>query len=289
MTNRISERTYYPILFSIFLGLQSFFSGCKTLESLFNPIYITAGFEDSSILFYSRESSARTLANDIIPNQTELSGNNEYRTHNFSSTERGFFTIGSLPQRPWKDLPYMKYFAYKFSIESPRLYRGTLLHYPDAGFSLNDVTLDYALQINGPDPLYSRKVDYMYYDTRAFATLYAGYFDNPNWFLGFGFGLGVSQYSLQLVENQREISDIRNARRNIYNTSLIYGYEIGKFFDRTILDQTYFFVEITNEFLFQNPIRATVLTVNGATPDSLYLSLQYFRIGIIKEINLIQK
>lgn len=278
------------LLNRIFLCLFLFSqTNCKTVEALFNPIYITAGFENSSILFYSRESSARTLANDIIPNSKVFKSNDEYRTHNFSSTERGFFTIGSLPQRPWKDIPYMRYFAYKFSIESPRLFRGSLLHYPDAGFRSNDATLDYLLQIRGPDPLYSRRIDYMYYDTRAFGTLYAGYFDNPNFFWGAGFGFGVSQYSLQLVENQREISDIRNARRNIYNISLIYGYQIGRFFDQTILDNTYFFAEITNEFLFQNPIRATVLTANGATPDSLYLSLQYFRIGIIKEINLIQK
>lgn len=273
------------VLILIFL----FFYQCKTIENIINPIYVTAGVESISALFYSREPRDQNFFNDLISATPVAQQNNKYESHSYANAERAFLTIGSIPQRPWKDYGFMKYFAYKFSLESPRLFRGTLVNYPDSGIQTNDVLTAYLLDKQGPNSTFSQRIDYTYYDTRGFAILYAGYFENPNWFIGLGAGAGISSYSLQLVENYRVISDAKNRYRTIYNTSLIYGYKVGKYFDDSILEDTFLYVEFTNEFLFLNPIVANVQTTTGTNADSLYLSMQYARLGIIKEIDLIQK
>ena len=268
-----------------------FITNCKTIENIINPIYVTAGVESISALFYSREPKDQNFLSDLI-NSNPVSSpnpNRQFEIHSNANAERAFLTIGSLPQRPWKDFGFLKYFAYKFTLESPRLFRGTLVNYPDSGIQTNDLWTAYALDKLGPNPLYSQRIDYTYYDARGFAILYAGYFENPNWFLGVGAGAGISSYSLQLVENFRVISDAKNRYRTIYNTSLIYGYKVGKFFDDSLMEDTFLYIELTNEFLFLNPVAANVRTTTGTNADSLYLSMQYARIGIIKEIDLKQK
>jgi len=269
-------------LFALFIV-----QNCKTIENLINPIYVTAGVETISALFYSREPEDYNIFNQVLDSNSASASPQRYQTHSYSSAEKAFFTIGSIPQRPWKDFGFMKYFAYKFSLESPRLFRGTLIHYPDSGIQINDPFLSYAIDKQGPNALYSQRVDFTYYDARGFAILYAGYFDNPNWFFGAGIGAGISNYSLQLVENLQVISDVRNRNRTIYNASLIYGYKIGNYFEDSILEDTYLYLELTNEFLFFNPVAARVTTTNGTNADSLYLNMQYARLGIIKEVNLV--
>ncbi len=245
--------------------------------------------ETVSALFYSREPRNLNLLGDLVGSNPALRQNNNYETHSFSSAEKAYFTIGSIPQRPWKEYGFLKYFAYKLSIESPRLFRGTLVNYPDPGLKVSDPFTAYILDKQGSNSILSQRIDYTYYDARGFAILYAGYFDNPNWFARFGLGAGLSSYSLQLVENFKVISDVRNRTRIIYNTSLIYGYKLGKFFDNSILEDTYLYAELTNEFLFSNPVTASVSTTIGTNADSLYLSMQYARIGLIKEIDVISK
>ncbi|TGL60113.1 hypothetical protein EHQ58_06325 [Leptospira ognonensis] len=278
----------YPKQHAIIL-IFLFFIQCKTIENIINPIYVTAGVESISALFYSREPRDQNFFNDLITATPVAQQNNKYESHSYANAERAFLTIGSIPQRPWKDFGFMRYFAYKFTLESPRLFRGTLVNYPDSGIQTNDILTAYLLDKQGPNATFSQRIDYTYYDTRGFAILYAGYFENPNWFIGLGAGAGLSSYSLQLVENFRVISDAKNRYRTIYNTSLIYGYKVGKFFDDSILEDTFLYVEFTNEFLFLNPVVANVQTSTGTNADSLYLSMQYARLGIIKEIDLIQK
>jgi hypothetical protein len=276
-------------LISIRLFLIVSLTHCKTIENIVNPIYVTAGVESISALFYSREPKDQNFISDLVNANPVAQPNNRYETHSYANAERAFLTIGSIPQRPWKDYGIMRFFAYKFTLESPRLFRGTLVNYPDSGIKTDDLLSAYILDKQGPNPYLSQRIDYTYYDARGFAILYAGYFDNPNWFVGVGMGAGLSSYSLQLVENYKVISDAKNRYRTIYNTSLIYGYKVGKFFDESILEDTFLYVELTNEFLFLNPIAANVRTTTGTNADSLYLSMQYARIGIIKELDLIQK
>ncbi|PJZ68174.1 hypothetical protein CH373_17100 [Leptospira perolatii] len=212
-----------------------------------------------------------------------------------SSVYRAFYSIGSVPGRlpgagelkGW--LSFLNWFAWSFSLTSPRTYRGTLINFPDDGrpYITPEQYLQYQLF---PLPsVFGRKMDYIYEDYQVFFTFYLGYYTGQSFNFGVGPLYGLAFYRLDILENERRVSSVKNELMELKGIRLLMEYKVGQYFPDTILYNAYLFLELTN-FGDQTGkgtvVEQHVLTANNQPAPSLYMSMSTMRLGIRKEIQL---
>lgn len=272
-----------------FLLLLLFSSSCKTLESLINPIYIAVGVETINLDFVSSGGNSPTrdllqrLQGAVFSPFTE----NYKETHATVQSERAFLTLSSPPTRFSKTHWFFRYLGYSINIDSPRFFRGMLKDYPDRGFNSSDPNAVVLSTLLPQNQFITRRVDFLYQEIRSYAGLYLGYWDNPNFYIALGLRYGNAQYSLQLSENDRIISDVRNRNRPLAVGSINFGYDIGKYFPDTILSNTHIFVEAITDLGNRYPLKVETLRSNFESPNSLFVDARFLRIGLLKEIDLL--
>ncbi|MCB1190788.1 MAG: hypothetical protein H7A23_07370 [Leptospiraceae bacterium] len=279
----------YLIKFCLLLILV-FFSSCQTIESFLSPIFITAGIENLELKFVTKNSDRFGVK------KTDLTSNNKFDISKGedvhakdTSTTRGYYTIDSSISQISKTNPFLRYFAYSFTLDSPRIFRGTLKDYPSTGLMDSDPIKAYFLNISNNNVFYGRRINYTYEDTRLFATLYLGYFDSLKWYVGYGVDAGQIKYNFQLIENKVLVTDVVSKYRPLLGQTLLIGYNIGQFFPNSILENTFLYIKVVGSSFYRHPLTNSVQREDGLPTEPLYLHTNFIRLGIRKEIELISK
>ncbi|ALO24751.1 LIC10647 family lipoprotein [Leptospira borgpetersenii] len=290
------------IVLSIWICCTIHFS-CRTLESFFETVILTGGVDSTELNFFTKytplENLIRTNAGFKTPKNNDLPVNHD------PPKSVPFYTVDSIPRRlpgfPFTGyFKFLNYIAYGFTITSPRSFRGNLLNFPDDGRIYSN-PIEQALYGLYPlsDP-FARKAEYLYIDYQFYGTLYLGFLEFQNWNIGIGINLGYSIYDFDILERGFRVSTTRNQTRAIAGFKMLYEYNIGRFFEDTIFYNLYLYMELSSignrEYsdrdIFtvgnfgKTPITQTMPTSNGEGYHDLYLTMNTFRIGIRKEIQL---
>ncbi|AOP35881.1 hypothetical protein A0128_03590 [Leptospira tipperaryensis] len=275
--------------FSLLLTFFTFYSSCRTLESFFETIVLTGGVDSTRLTFSTNYSP---LENVIRTNAGTKESATPDRTVNqdpFKSVP--FYTIGSIPRRipgtPFEGyLKYLNYVAYGLTLTAPRTFRGNLLNFPDDGRLATNLVEQVAYGLYPlPDP-FGRKSEYLYSDYQAYATIYLLFLEFQNWNFGAGFNVGFSVYDFDVLEKNVRISSSRNRVRLVTGLKFLYEYNIGRFLEDSIFYNTYLYFEISRLTSESDPIKQTIPTSTGGTVPDLYLTMDTYRIGVRKEIQL---
>ncbi|KXZ28898.1 hypothetical protein AYB33_17675 [Leptospira santarosai] len=278
-------------------------SSCRTLESFFETVILTGGVDSTQLNFFTKytplENAIRSNAGLKTPQDNDL------RVNQDPPKSVAFYTVGSIPRRlpgfPFTGyFKFLNYVAYGFTITFPRSFRGNLLNFPDDG-RIHSNSVEQALYrlYPLPDP-FARKMEYLYMDYQFYGTLYLGFLEFQNWNLGIGINLGYSVYDFDILERGFRVSTTRNQTRAIAGFKALYEYNIGRFFKDTIFYNLYLYVELSSignrEYVDRDifnignfgktPLTQTIPTSNGEGYHDLYLTMNTFRIGIRKEIQL---
>ncbi|MDI7187890.1 hypothetical protein QMM42_17085 [Leptospira santarosai] len=278
-------------------------SSCRTLESFFETVILTGGVDSTQLNFFTKytplENAIRSNAGLKTPQDNDL------RVNQDPPKSVAFYTVGSIPRRlpgfPFTGyFKFLNYVAYGFTITFPRSFRGNLLNFPDDG-RIHSNSVEQALYRLHPlsDP-FARKMEYLYMDYQFYGTLYLGFWELQNWNLGIGINLGYSVYDFDILERGFRVSTTRNQTRAIAGFKVLYEYNIGRFFKDTIFYNLYLYVELSSignrEYVDRDifnignfgktPLTQTIPTSNGEGYHDLYLTMNTFRIGIRKEIQL---
>ncbi|AVV79012.1 LIC10647 family lipoprotein [Leptospira santarosai] len=278
-------------------------SSCRTLESFFETVILTGGVDSTQLNFFTKytplENAIRSNAGLKTPQNNDLPVNQD------PPKSVAFYTVGSIPRRlpgfPFTGyFKFLNYVAYGFTITFPRSFRGNLLNFPDDG-RIHSNSVEQALYrlYPLPDP-FARKMEYLYMDYQFYGTLYLGFWELQNWNLGIGINLGYSVYDFDILERGFRVSTTRNQTRAIAGFKVLYEYNIGRFFKDTIFYNLYLYVELSSignrEYVDRDifnignfgktPLTQTIPTSNGEGYHDLYLTMNTFRIGIRKEIQL---
>ncbi|EKS08672.1 LIC10647 family lipoprotein [Leptospira santarosai] len=278
-------------------------SSCRTLESFFETVILTGGVDSTQLNFFTKytplENAIRSNAGLKTPQDNDL------RVNQDPPKSVAFYTVGSIPRRlpgfPFTGyFKFLNYVAYGFTITFPRSFRGNLLNFPDDG-RIHSNSVEQALYrlYPLPDP-FARKMEYLYMDYQFYGTLYLGFWELQNWNLGIGINLGYSVYDFDILERGFRVSTTRNQTRAIAGFKVLYEYNIGRFFKDTIFYNLYLYVELSSignrEYVDRDifnignfgktPLTQTIPTSNGEGYHDLYLTMNTFRIGIRKEIQL---
>lgn len=275
-------------VFYIFIFFLVFY--CKTIESFLSPIYITAGVENSELQFVTKSSDRLGLKNIFSKEQNYVPNNEKVDVHaKDTSTTRGYYTIDSSITQLSKENRFLRYFAYSFTLDSPRIFRGTLNDYPGVGIATLDPVKAYFLNISDNNIFFGRRINYTYEDTRFFATFYLGYFDSPNWYIGYGVDMGQIRYHFQLIEKKLLVTDVRGKYRPLLGQTLTIGYNIGQHFPKTILEDTFIYIKVVGSSYFRHPITNALQREDGLLSEPLYLQTNFIRLGVRKKIELIKQ
>ncbi|MDI7219357.1 hypothetical protein QMN07_17835 [Leptospira santarosai] len=278
-------------------------SSCRTLESFFETVILTGGVDSTQLNFFTKytplENAIRSNAGLKTPQDNDL------RVNQDPPKSVAFYTVGSIPRRlpgfPFTGyFKFLNYVAYGFTVTFPRSFRGNLLNFPDDG-RVHSNSVEQALYRLHPlsDP-FARKMEYLYMDYQFYGTLYLGFLEFQNWNLGIGINLGYSVYDFDILERGFRVSTTRNQTRAIAGFKALYEYNIGRFFKDTIFYNLYLYVELSSignrEYVDRDifnignfgktPLTQTIPTSNGEGYHDLYLTMNTFRIGIRKEIQL---
>ncbi|WP_061215819.1 LIC10647 family lipoprotein [Leptospira santarosai] len=278
-------------------------SSCRTLESFFETVILTGGVDSTQLNFFTKytplENAIRSNAGLKTPQDNDL------RVNQDPPKSVAFYTVGSIPRRlpgfPFTGyFKFLNYVAYGFTVTFPRSFRGNLLNFPDDG-RVHSNSIEQALYRLHPlsDP-FARKMEYLYMDYQFYGTLYLGFLEFQNWNLGIGINLGYSVYDFDILERGFRVSTTRNQTRAIAGFKALYEYNIGRFFKDTIFYNLYLYVELSSignrEYVDRDifnignfgktPLTQTIPTSNGEGYHDLYLTMNTFRIGIRKEIQL---
>ncbi|WP_032923240.1 LIC10647 family lipoprotein [Leptospira santarosai] len=278
-------------------------SSCRTLESFFETVILTGGVDSTQLNFFTKytplENAIRSNAGLKTPQDNDL------RVNQDPPKSVAFYTVGSIPRRlpgfPFTGyFKFLNYVAYGFTITFPRSFRGNLLNFPDDG-RIHSNSVEQALYrlYPLPDP-FARKMEYLYMDYQFYGTLYLGFWELQNWNLGIGINLGYSVYDFDILERGFRVSTTRNQTRAMAGFKALYEYNIGRFFKDTIFYNLYLYVELSSignrEYVDRDifnignfgktPLTQTIPTSNGEGYHDLYLTMNTFRIGIRKEIQL---
>ncbi|WP_244247579.1 LIC10647 family lipoprotein [Leptospira yasudae] len=296
----LCKRWIFLLLAGFCLG---FLSSCKTLESFFETIILTGGVDSTQLNFFAKynplEEWVRSNGGLKVPERDVRPVNHD------PPKSVPFYTIGSIPRR-LPGAPYsgyfaiLNYFAYGFTVTSPRTFRGDLLNFPDDGRTSSNLLEQTFFGLYPlPDP-FGRKAEYLYMDYQAYATFYLGFIASQNWNLGIGVNLGYSVYDFDILEKGYRVSTARNQTRAITGFKLLYEYNIGRFFEDTIFYNVYLYLEAStignianndhDSFNLGNfgktPITQTIPASNAEGYHDLYLTMSTLRIGVRKEIQL---
>ncbi|WP_025182391.1 LIC10647 family lipoprotein [Leptospira kirschneri] len=289
------------VVLSIWISCMT---SCKTLESFFESVILTGGVDNTQLNFFTKYNS---LENFVRTNGgSKISDKSDRMVNDDSVKSVAFYTIGSIPRRlpgfPFKGyFKFLNYFAYSFTLTSPRTFRGNLLNFPDDGRVYSNLTEQTLYGVYPlPEP-FARKMEYLYIDYQAYTTLYLGFWELQNWNLGVGVNLGYSIYDFDVLENGFRVSSTRNQKRAIAGFKILYEYNIGRFLQDTIFYNLYLYLEVSSIgnndsrdsrdlFSFGNfsktPITQTIPSNNGESHHDLYLTMNTLRIGVRKEIQL---
>ncbi|MBM9577763.1 hypothetical protein JWG45_11430 [Leptospira sp. 201903070] len=263
---------------------------CRTLESFFETIVLTGGVDSTRLTFSTHYSPLENLVRTAAGSKEVADTDRRVNQDPFKSVP--FYTIGSIPRRipgtPFEG--YMKvlnYMAYGFTLTAPRTFRGNLLNFPDDGRVAANVLEHVVYGLYPlPDP-FGRKAEYLYADYQAYATIYLAFLEFLNWNLGIGINVGFSIYDFDVLEKELRISSTRNRVRFVSGLRLLYEYNIGRFFEDSIFYNTYLYFEVSNlSTLERDPIKQTIPTSTGGAVPDLYLTMDTYRIGVRKEIQL---
>lgn len=276
------SKLFLPV--SLFILLQ-----CNTLQDLITPIYVTAGLESASIRFVSddKQEGLESLSKQFSPEVIRSPFTGLRRVISQQAKDSGFYTLRSVPHVIAPDHWLGRYFAYAFTLDSPRIFRGSLFDYPDRGFTPQTIEEAFIAQSIPQNDLSSRRTSYIYEETRAYATGYVGYFDPEGLTLAIGINMGQVLYNLTLIENRIKTSEVLGRYRPMLSTTIMMSYSIGQFFEGTVLENTSVYLEATSENNLRYPLKTEVLRSDGTNPSSLFLESSFFRLGIIKKIDLI--
>ncbi|EMO70939.1 hypothetical protein LEP1GSC120_2331 [Leptospira santarosai str. 200702252] len=264
---------------------------------------LTGGVDSTQLNFFTKytplENAIRSNAGLKTPQNNDLPVNQD------PPKSVAFYTVGSIPRRlpgfPFTGyFKFLNYVAYGFTVTFPRSFRGNLLNFPDDG-RVHSNSVEQALYRLHPlsDP-FARKMEYLYMDYQFYGTLYLGFLEFQNWNLGIGINLGYSVYDFDILERGFRVSTTRNQTRAIAGFKALYEYNIGRFFKDTIFYNLYLYVELSSignrEYVDRDifnignfgktPLTQTIPTSNGEGYHDLYLTMNTFRIGIRKEIQL---
>ncbi|MBM9500335.1 hypothetical protein JWG44_08750 [Leptospira sp. 201903071] len=251
---------------------------------------LTGGVDSTRLTFSTHYSPLENVVRTGVGTKDVANNDRSVNQDPFKSVP--FYTIGSIPRRipgtPFEGyLKVLNYMAYGFTLTAPRTFRGNLLNFPDDGRVATNVMehLIYGLYPL-PDP-FGRKAEYLYADYQAYATIYLAFLEFLNWNLGIGINVGFSIYDFDVLEKELRISSTRNRARFVSGIRLLYEYNIGRFFEDSIFYNTYLYFEISNlSTLERDPIKQTIPTSTGGAVPDLYLTMDTYRIGVRKEIQL---
>ncbi|TGM03519.1 hypothetical protein EHQ76_09935 [Leptospira barantonii] len=268
----------------------SIHSSCRSLESFLESVILTAGVDSTKLTFSTSYSPLQEFVRSSGGTKDPANADRTVNQDPFKSVP--FYTIGSIPRR-LSATPFTGYFkilnymAYSFSFIAPRTFRGNLLNFPDDGriptnFTEHTLYGLYPL----PEP-FGRKAEYLYIDYQFYATLYLAFLQFQNWNVGLGFNLGASIYDFDVLEKEVRVSSSRNKHRVISGVRFLYEYNIGQYFEDSIFYNTYLYFEFSSlGSLDRDPIKQTIPTSLGGTVPDLYLTMDTYRVGVRKEIQL---
>lgn len=280
-----SKRTRF-LFVCIFLA---FHSSCRTLESFFETIVLTGGVDSTKLTFSTHYSPLENVIRSNAGSKEPATSDRTVNQDPFKSVP--FYTIGSIPRRipgtPFEGyLKYLNYVAYGLTLTAPRTFRGNLLNFPDDGRVASSGTELAAYGLYPlPDP-FGRKSEYLYSDYQAYATIYLAFIEFQNWNFGAGFNVGFSVYDFDVLERNVRVSSTRNRVRMVTGVKLLYEYNIGRFLEDSIFYNTYLYFEVSTLSSAHDPIKQTIPTSTGGTVPDLYLTMDTYRIGVRKEIQL---
>ncbi|WP_241548009.1 LIC10647 family lipoprotein [Leptospira stimsonii] len=283
---RLIRRT---IRFSLLLTCFTFYSSCRTLESFFETIVLTGGVDSTRLSFSAHYSPLENVIRSNAGSKEPAASDRTVNHDPFKSVP--FYTIGSIPRRipgtPFEGyLKYLNYMAYGLTLTAPRTFRGNLLNFPDDGRVATNVSELAAYGLYPlPDP-FGRKSEYLYSDYQAYATIYLAFVEFQNWNLGAGVNIGFSVYDFDVLERNVRVSSSRNRVRMVTGLKLLYEYNIGRFLEDSIFYNTYLYFEVSTLSSAHDPIKQTIPTSAGGTVPDLYLTMDTYRIGVRKEIQL---
>lgn len=263
---------------------------CKSVQNFFSPIYITAGLETTAIRFVSDTPShnlAQSFSQQISPDMATNSFVSLKNINSEANNTRGFYTLRSNPTAIAPNHWLGKYFAYSFTLDSPRIFRGELFDYPDKGIVATTWQDYYALAAVPQNDVTSRRMDYIYEDTRAYGTLYLGIFDPDGFSFALGINYGQVHYNLTLIDGMLRVSEVLGKYRPMFSSTLMVSYSISRFFPGSILEDSSLYLEATSESNSRYPLTTQVLRTDGTHPPSLFLQANFVRLGITKKIDLI--
>ncbi|MCC5813460.1 MAG: hypothetical protein JJT78_01780 [Leptospira sp.] len=272
-----------------FILVMLFGMNCNSLQDLLTPIYVTAGLESSSIRFVSddKQDGTDALARQFSPEVIRSPFTGLRRVLSQQAKDSGFYTLRSVPHVIAPNHWAGKYFAYAFTLDSPRVFRGSLFDYPDTGFVPQTIEEAIFARSVPQNDLSSRRTSYIYEETRAYATAYLGYFDPEGFSLAIGINFGQVLYNLTLIENRIKTSETLGRYRPMLSTTIMLSYSIGHYFSGTVFENTSIYLEATSENNLRYPLKTELLKSDGTNPPSLFMQSSFFRIGIIKQIDLI--
>ncbi len=281
-----NENTPRPLTATLIVFATLCLGGCQTIESWFKVIHIDMGAEASGIRFYTKQTSESRAVEGLLsgkgPGADGLREQSEFR-----NSEAGFVTVSVPPSTVWESGVF-SYVAYATSIKTPRIFRGTLVNYPDLGIKTTDPFLAFLNANTAATNPGLRSLDYQYEELSFYFTVYAPYIQTGNWLFALGFNLGNTLYNLQLHESSVRINDTRGHFRPLLSSTMLVGYKLGNYFKKgSILRNTVIFMEVTNESGARHALKTNILRADGTNPPPLYVGLSTVRFGIRKAVNLL--
>ncbi|WP_246839130.1 LIC10647 family lipoprotein [Leptospira wolffii] len=266
---------------------------CKTLNNVLDSIIINAGAEYTSLDFLTHPPHLQGFP--VRKFSDQASDTDTSSVSRDSSVTRAFYSIGSVPSRIPGTADMKGFFsflsglAWSFNLTSPRTYRGNLVNYPDDGRNYKTPEEYVTNQLFPLPGQLGRNMEYIYEDYQMYFTLYLGYYQGTDINFGIGPIYGVAFYRMDIIENERRISSVKNEVQELKGVRVLFEYNVGKFFPDTILYNAYFFTEITSFGDLDGKgmgIKNQVLTSNGLPAPSLYMTMTTYRMGIRKELQL---
>ncbi|TGK35614.1 hypothetical protein EHQ12_15205 [Leptospira gomenensis] len=264
-------------------------SSCRTLESFFETIVLTGGVDSTRLSFSTKYSPVQEFIRSNGGTKEPANPDRAVNQDPFKSVP--FYTLGSIPRRlsstPFTGyLKFLNFVAYGFTVTAPRTFRGNLTNFPDDGRIPSNFTEHVLYGLYPlPEP-FGRKAEYLYVDYQVYTTLYLLFLGLQNWNLGLGLNFGFSVYDFDVLERELRVSSTRNKSRMITGVKFLYEYNIGQYFEDSIFYNTYLYFEFSSlGTVDRDPIKQTIPTSVGSVPD-LYLTMDTFRVGVRKEIQL---
>lgn len=277
-------------LFFVFLTAAGFTS-CRTIEQMFSVIEVHLGGEVSLARFYTKNNQFDGLPSPL--GSSKASGTDE--RVRYRSEERAVYRAFTTVQTPLKplpvigELPVLNLLRFSVTLNTPRVFRGTLYNYPDDGRDIRD-PVEYVFAETHPNrgPFLNRSMDYLFEEWQAYVTfLIGGSFHDFHFYLGFNWG--QEQYSFDIFENNMRVSHVVNRYRPVTSQSVIIGYKFGREGPAWLPGNTFAYVEVNTELTERHALKTDLRRTNGSAPDSLFVNATYVRIGIRKTLQLVDE